>query len=106
MSLVKSLPNPFTIATAGGPARWCSATTGEASLMADIVHARDGLPSGAAARPKPSAKQDAQGTARMDKPPRSDVGTIVLHWTTAIAFVVSLLTGIRMATFGWVLPSL
>src|SRR4029077_15095331 len=65
-----------------------------------------GLPSGSAARPGPSARQDAQGTGRMEKPPRSDVGTIVLHWTTAIAFVISLLTGIRMATFGWVLPSL
>src|ERR1043166_7301684 len=39
-------------------------------------------------------------------PPRSDIGTIILHWTTAIAFVVSLLTGIRMATFGSVLPGL
>jgi cytochrome b561 len=37
-------------------------------------------------------------------PPRSDVGTIVLHWATAIAFVVSLFTGIRMATFGQALP--
>ena len=72
--------------------------------MADIV-ARDGLPTGSATRPRSPRQADVQ-TERTDQPPRSDVGTIVLHWTTAIAFVVSLITGIRMATFGWVLPSL
>lgn len=45
--------------------------------------------------------RDGQNT-----PPRSDVGTIVLHWTTAIAFLVSLLTGIRIATFGFSFPRL
>lgn len=29
--------------------------------------------------------------------PRTDVGTLVLHWITAIAFIVSLFTGIRLA---------
>lgn len=29
--------------------------------------------------------------------PRTDVGTLVLHWATAIAFTVSLLTGLRIA---------
>jgi cytochrome b subunit of formate dehydrogenase len=46
-------------------------------------------------------------TARRDPrntPPRSDVGTIILHWSTAIALVVSLLTGFRIATFGFVAP--
>ncbi len=72
--------------------------------MADVVHARDGLPSAARARsPVDAPMQEAM---RGDKPPRSDIGTIVLHWTTAIAFVVSLFTGIRIATFGYVLPSL
>ena len=47
-----------------------------------------------------------QEAERKDKPPRSDLGTIILHWTTAIAFVVSLFTGIRMAAFGHVLPGL
>ncbi len=42
-------------------------------------------------------KYDSENT-----PPRSDVGTIILHWATAIAFIVSLLTGIRIATFGYV----
>src|SRR4051812_35800573 len=73
--------------------------------MADIA-AREGLAAASPARPANLARMDGQSGSRNDKPPRSDVGTIVLHWTTAIAFVVSLLTGIRMATFGWVLPSL
>src|SRR5262245_32904250 len=30
-------------------------------------------------------------------PPRTDAGTLVLHWLTTIAFLVSLLTGIRIA---------
>src|SRR4051812_32520058 len=53
---------------------------------------------------RPAEGSSAQD--RRDAPPRSDVGTIFLHWATAIAFVVSLFTGIRMATFGYVLPSL
>jgi len=65
--------------------------------MADVVHARDQLPAGSRAQRKSSAKSGVQDARRQDKPPRSDVGTIVLHWTTAIAFVVSLLTGIRIA---------
>src|SRR5438270_8173482 len=69
--------------------------------MADIA-ARDRLPAGSTPRPRSSGQTQAQATERGEKPPRSDVGTIILHWSTAIAFVVSLLTGIRMATFGWV----
>src|SRR4029077_16339122 len=57
----------------------------------------DGLPSGSAARPGSSAKPDTRGIERTDKPPRTDVGTLVLHWATAIAFLVSLFTGIRIA---------
>src|SRR5437660_373783 len=74
--------------------------------MADVLQ-RDRSP-GAAGRTKPDATDDTSASARdqQNRPPRSDVGTIILHWTTAIAFVISLLTGIRMATFGWVLPSL
>ena len=30
-------------------------------------------------------------------PPRSDIGTIILHWALAIAIVVSLLTGLRFS---------
>jgi cytochrome b561 len=32
-----------------------------------------------------------------DRPPRTDVGTVTLHWATALAFLVSLVTGIRIA---------
>src|SRR5215211_878560 len=38
-------------------------------------------------------------------PKRSDIGTILLHWATAATFIVSLLTGIRIATFGFVAPT-
>lgn len=31
------------------------------------------------------------------KPPRSDVGTIVLHWTLTIAILFSLATGLRLS---------
>jgi cytochrome b561 len=74
--------------------------------MADIVHGRDELTASAAARSATAKKPAGPATAVGEKPPRSDIGTIVLHWTTAIAFVVSLFTGIRMATFGHVLPGL
>jgi len=67
--------------------------------MADIVHTRDDL-SGATTRSEKVSRESpsAQPTAkRRDVPPRSDVGTIFLHWATAIAFLVSLFTGIRIA---------
>src|SRR3954452_12869319 len=64
--------------------------------MADIVHARDGFPSAGTPRLNPAAKTDiVEGTS--GAAPRTDVGTLVLHWVTAIAFVVSLFTGIRIA---------
>jgi cytochrome b subunit of formate dehydrogenase len=34
---------------------------------------------------------------RTAAPPRTDLGTIILHWTTVIAFFVSVFTGIRIA---------
>src|SRR5438477_3566199 len=73
--------------------------------MADIA-ARDRLLAASAARPTIAARVESETGDRSDKPPRSDVGTIVLHWATAIAFVLSLLTGIRFATFGFTLPRL
>ena len=69
--------------------------------MADIVHARDNL---AANNPNSSKTvSKSQGNAstsppeRLGQPPRTDVGTLTLHWVTAIAFIVSLFTGIRIA---------
>jgi cytochrome b subunit of formate dehydrogenase len=47
----------------------------------------------------------AREPAIQNLPPRSDVGTVILHWATAIAFVVSLLTGLRIAGFGYVAPT-
>src|SRR5436853_7480404 len=64
--------------------------------MVDIA-ARDGLPAASAARPKNSARAYGQVADRTDKPPRTDIGTLVLHWATAVAFLVSLFTGIRIA---------
>jgi cytochrome b subunit of formate dehydrogenase len=36
--------------------------------------------------------------SRRDRPPRTDVGTLLLHWVTAVAFFVSALTGVRIAS--------
>ncbi len=72
--------------------------------MADIVH-RDLHPT---SRAPPFS--DASGSSqagprdRRNLPPRTDVGTLVLHWVTAIAFVVSLLTGIRIAADAYLAP--
>src|SRR5919206_558909 len=64
--------------------------------MADIV-ARDELTPGTIARPRSSGRATAERGQSAAQPPRTDFGTLVLHWTTAIAFVVSLFTGIRIA---------
>src|SRR5207237_4366763 len=64
--------------------------------MADIA-ARDGPPAAPAPRRMVSRGARAQTGERADKPPRTDIGTLILHWATAIAFVVSLFTGIRIA---------
>jgi hypothetical protein len=65
--------------------------------MADIVHGRDDLTAAAAARSVTAKKPARPATTVGEKPPRTDVGTLVLHWATAIAFTVSLFTGIRIA---------
>jgi cytochrome b subunit of formate dehydrogenase len=65
--------------------------------MADIVHARDGLAASASKPPGKSKSADFSRADRQDKPPRTDIGTLALHWATAIAFFVSLFTGIRIA---------
>ncbi|TMJ01334.1 MAG: hypothetical protein E6G97_15705 [Alphaproteobacteria bacterium] len=64
--------------------------------MADIA-ARDGLTAEPAARAKSAARTQPRSGERTEKPPRTDIGTLVLHWATAIAFIVSLFTGIRIA---------
>jgi cytochrome b subunit of formate dehydrogenase len=64
--------------------------------MADIA-ARDALPSGLASRTQGARRPGVTIDQPTAQPPRTDVGTLVLHWATAIAFVVSLFTGIRIA---------
>ena len=65
--------------------------------MADIVHGRNDLTAATAARSVTAKKPAGPITTVGEKPPRTDVGTLVLHWATAIAFTVSLFTGIRIA---------
>src|ERR1044072_7448574 len=64
--------------------------------MADIVHGRDDLTTSSQS-PSKKTRADSEEIARADQPPRTDVGTLTLHWVTAIPFVVSLFTGIRIA---------
>jgi len=42
-------------------------------------------------------RERSDGEARQG-PPRTDTGTILIHWGTAIAFLVSLFTGLRIAS--------
>jgi cytochrome b subunit of formate dehydrogenase len=64
--------------------------------MADVVHAREDL---SASNPNSNSRPDSTSFPAESQamPPRTDVGTLVLHWATAIAFFVSLFTGIRIA---------
>src|SRR5437016_1571502 len=71
--------------------------------MADIVQ-RDLRPEAAGTGAGPHPGIAAAALDRASAPPRSDVGTVVLHWTVTIAFLVTLFTGIRIATFGSVVP--
>src|SRR5205085_2421646 len=64
--------------------------------MVDIA-ARDELSVRPMTPPRSSGQSRAQAAERTDKPPRTDIGTLVLHWATAVAFLVSLFTGIRIA---------
>jgi cytochrome b subunit of formate dehydrogenase len=66
--------------------------------MADIVSARDdqsqAVARGFAAPREQAAARRVQG--RRDRP-RSDIGTLIIHWLTALAFFVSVFTGVRIA---------
>jgi cytochrome b subunit of formate dehydrogenase len=64
--------------------------------MADIVHGRDDLTTNSQS-PSNINRSYSEAAARRDQPPRTDVGTLTLHWVTAVAFIVSLFTGIRIA---------
>ena len=71
--------------------------------MVDIVQ-RDLSSTATSSSAAPESRNQTTRRDPRNTPPRSDVGTIVLHWSTAVAFVVSLLTGFRIATFGFVAP--
>jgi cytochrome b561 len=66
--------------------------------MTDAVHARDdqsqGLGRGLGVSREAAVARRAQG--RRDRP-RSDIGTLIIHWLTALAFFVSIFTGVRIA---------
>src|ERR1700740_3685135 len=75
--------------------------------MVDFVHARDDQSLASPDRTREETgerRTSVAGRERRTGPPRSDVGTIVLHWATALALIVCLLTGLRVGTFGWVTP--
>src|SRR5580704_3858109 len=95
-NLVKSLRTPATVAAVAAhrdrrrEGRWG---------MVDIVHARDEYPASGATPPR-ADRGAGSGTTRrrrQDAPPRSDIGTLAIHWLTAIAFFVSVFTGVRIA---------
>jgi cytochrome b561 len=66
--------------------------------MVDFVRTRDDH---SAVGPQHSGAEvrraGAVGRAGRNAPPRSDIGTIILHWVTAVAFFVSIFTGVRIA---------
>lgn len=67
--------------------------------MVDVVHARDEHSIAGAARSGTQAPSAAAAeTRRQNAPPRTDIGTLTLHWVVATAFIVSLFTGIRIAS--------
>src|SRR5262249_29913285 len=72
--------------------------------MVDIVARDDQSASSSNKASRDSTRARSTERRRQDAPPRSDVGTIVLHWATALALIICLLTGLRVGTFGYVSP--
>src|SRR4051812_85745 len=64
--------------------------------MVDVTHAR--VAETGRSSPLGQAPSSVDRQAARNAPPRSDIGTILLHWGTAVAFLVSLFTGIRIAS--------
>lgn len=71
--------------------------------MLDLVKNREGENYGGEATEN-VARAEALSKARrnlrpaLPPPPRSDLGTIILHWSLAIAILVSLATGLRWSS--------
>ena len=45
-----------------------------------------------------------ESVSRTGATPKTDIGTIVLHWVVALAFIVSLFTGVRIAADALIAP--
>src|SRR5262249_48483937 len=66
--------------------------------MADVVHARDDQSQTLAREPGSARHRTSTQAARTRRDrPRSDIGTLVIHWLAALAFFVSIFTGVRIA---------
>ena len=67
--------------------------------MVDVVHARDDASRSRAKSHVASLSTSEYGgaVAGKAKSPRSDVGTIALHWLVVVAMLTSLLTGLRIS---------
>ena len=61
--------------------------------MSELLALSPHPPSGGEARSGP----EAATASRADRHPRSDTGTIVIHWIVAIAMIASLITGLRIS---------
>ena len=57
-----------------------------------------------AERPTGAVRNQAPRTRKASGAPKTDIGTLVLHWVVALAFIVSLFTGIRIAADALVAP--
>ncbi len=65
--------------------------------MVDVLHLRDGQPVLGSGDAKATPADATAEARRQELPPRTDIGTLTLHWLTATTFIVSLFTGIRIA---------
>lgn len=61
--------------------------------MSELLALSPHPPSGGETRSGP----EAATASRADRHPRSDTGTIVIHWIVAIAMIASLITGLRIS---------
>ncbi|MDI1346601.1 MAG: ethylbenzene dehydrogenase-related protein [Pseudolabrys sp.] len=68
------------------------------SELTPSISSRTPLSETKATGPQAALADNAARQSQLPKSPRSDVGTVLLHWTTAITFLISLFTGIRIAS--------
>src|SRR4051794_30529106 len=68
-----------------------------ASTLPGQAHAFDAPADTQAAAGTPPGTRMRSGVRPAPKPPRSDLGTVILHWTVTAAVIASLLTGLRIS---------